>query len=289
MRTRADVDVARIALDGAAGSAVSRKPRLLIFGIHRYHGAIDAAIAICWNSEYRVHHLIQTGGHVSVSVTESHIESSVDSRRVSTAEMKFEVVVLPVSDVDRAKRFYVALGWRLDLDFAASQDYRVVQFTPPGSACSIIFGIGITPAAPGSVKGLYLIVSDIESARADMIDRGVKVSEPFHDTGGIFHHLNGKGVVAGLQPQRRSYGSYASFSDPDGNGWFLQEVTARLPGHGLSPGVEFSSSTELARTLRRAATAHHEHERRTGRQDSDWANWYADYISAEQAGEPLPL
>jgi predicted enzyme related to lactoylglutathione lyase len=223
-----------------------------------------------------------------VSVTKSQIEFPVDNSRVSKGEMKFEVVVIPVSDVDRAKRFYAALGWRLDIDFAASQEYRVVQFTPPGSACSIIFGIGITPAAPGSVKGLYLIVSDIETARADMVDRGVTVSEPFYDTGGIFHHLHGEGVVAGLQPQRRSYGSYASFSDPDGNGWFLQEVTARLPGHELSRDVEFSSSIELARALRRAATAHHEHERRIGGQDTNWANWYADYISAEQAGEPLP-
>jgi hypothetical protein len=163
-----------------------------------------------------------------------------------------------------------------------------VQFTPPGSACSIIFGIGITPAAPGSVQGLYLIVSDIAAARADLIDRGVKVSEPFYDAGGIFHHLNGEGVVAGLQPQRRSYGTYVSFDDPDGNGWFLQEVTARLPGHELSSDVQFTLSTELASALRRAAAAHHEHERRTGKQDTNWANWYADYISAEQAGKPLP-
>jgi len=203
--------------------------------------------------------------------------------------MKLEVVVIPVSDVDRAKRFYAALGWRLDIDFAASKEYRVVQFTPPGSACSIIFGIGITPAVPGSVQGLYLIVSDIEAARADLIGRGVKVSEPFYDAGGIFHHLNGKGVVTGLQPQRRSYGTYVSFGDPDGNGWLLQEVTVRLPGHELSSDVEFTSSTELASALRRAAAAHHEHEHRTGKQDTDWPNWYADYISAEQAGKSLPL
>jgi catechol 2,3-dioxygenase-like lactoylglutathione lyase family enzyme len=223
-----------------------------------------------------------------VSVAKSHVESLVDNSRASKAEMKFEVVVIPVSDVDRAKRFYAALGWRLDIDFAASKEYRVVQFTPPGSACSIIFGIGITPAAPGSVQGLYLIVSDIAAARADLIDRGVKVSEPFYDAGGIFHHLNGEGVVAGLQPQRRSYGTYVSFDDPDGNGWFLQEVTARLPGHELSSDVQFTLSTELASALRRAAAAHHEHERRTGKQDTNWANWYADYISAEQAGKPLP-
>jgi predicted enzyme related to lactoylglutathione lyase len=209
-------------------------------------------------------------------------------RTAPKADMKFEVVVIPVSDVDRAKQFYAALGWRLDIDFAASTQYRVVQFTPPGSGSSIIFGIGITPTAPGSVQGLYLIVSDIEDARAELIDRGVKVSEPFHDAGGIFHHLDGEGIVTGLHPQRKSYGSYLSFNDPDGNGWFLQEVTARLPGHELSSDVEFDSSTELARALRRAAAAHGEHERRIGKRDIDWADWYADYISSEQAGKALP-
>jgi predicted enzyme related to lactoylglutathione lyase len=223
-----------------------------------------------------------------MSVTKSDVESSADLSQGSKADMRFEIVVIPVSDVERAKRFYAALGWRLDIDFAASKQYRVIQFTPPGSACSIIFGIGITPAAPGSAQGLYIIVSDIEAARADMIDRGVKVSEPFYDTGGIFHHLNGEGVVAGLQPQRRSYGTYASFTDPDGNGWFLQEVTARLPGHELTSDVEFAASAELARALRRAAAAHDKRKRRTGDKDSNWADWYADFISAEQAGKPLP-
>lgn len=223
-----------------------------------------------------------------MSITQQGNEFSDDSPRVPMADMKVEVVVIPVSDVDRAKGFYAALGWRLDIDFAASKQYRVIQFTPPGSACSIIFGSGITPAAPGSVQALYLIVSDIEAARADLTDRGVKVSEPFHDVGGIFHHLNGEGVVSGLQPQRKSYGTYLSFSDPDGNGWFLQEVTARLPGHELSSDIDFTSSTELARALRRAAAAHDEHERRIGKQDGDWADWYADYISSEQAGKPVP-
>jgi predicted enzyme related to lactoylglutathione lyase len=222
-----------------------------------------------------------------VSNTQSQEAIPVDTAKVPKADMKFEVVVIPVSDVDRAKHFYAALGWRLDIDFAASKQYRVVQFTPPGSACSIIFGSGITPTAPGSVQGLYLIVSDIEGARADLIDRGVKVSEPFYDAGGIFHHLDGQGVVTGLQPQRRSYGTYLSFSDPDGNGWFLQEVTARLPGHELSSDVEFDSSTELARALRRAAAAHEEHERRMGKKDINWADWYAGYICSEQAGKPL--
>jgi predicted enzyme related to lactoylglutathione lyase len=221
-------------------------------------------------------------------ISKLHSESPDDISTLPRAEMKFEVVVLPVSDVDRAKRFYAALGWRLDIDFATSKQYRVIQFTPPGSACSIIFGSGVTATAPGSLQGLYLVVSDIKAARADLIDRGVKASEPFYDVGGIFHHLDGEGVVTGLQPQRKSYGSYVSFSDPDGNGWFLQEVTARLPGHELSSDVEFASSTELARALRRAAAAHEEHERRIGRRDADWADWYAGYIAAEQAGKSLP-
>ena len=223
-----------------------------------------------------------------MSATKSQVNFSVDNTRVSKADMKFEVVVIPVADVDRAKRLYAALGWRLDIDFAASKQYRVIQFTPPGSACSIIFGIGITAAVPGSVQGLYLIVSDIEAARADLIDRGVTVSEPFYDTGGIFHHQNGEGIAGGLQPQRRSYGTYASFSDPDGNGWFLQEVTTRLPGHELSSDIEFTSSIELASALRRAAAVHDEHERRTGKRDTHWADWYAGYISAEQGGRPAP-
>jgi catechol 2,3-dioxygenase-like lactoylglutathione lyase family enzyme len=204
-----------------------------------------------------------------------------DAAEISTvprADMKLEVVVIPVSDVDRAKRFYARLGWRLDLDYAASGPYRVIQFTPPGSACSIILGSGITAAAPGSAQGLHLIVSDIEIARAELKQRGVVVSEPFHDVGGIFHHLNGEGVVTGLQPQRRSYGTYASFKDPDGNEWIFQELTSRLPGHELSSDTQFSSAVELARALRRAAVAHDEH----------WVDWYADYISREQAGRPLP-
>lgn len=224
---------------------------------------------------------------MAMSATKSHIDFSVHNCGASKADMRFEVVVIPVSDVDRAKRFYAAPRWRLDIDFAASQQYRVVQFTPPDSACSIIFGNRIPAATPGSVQGHYLIVSDIETARAEMIDHGVMTSEPFYDTGGIFHHLNGEDVVAGPHPQRRSYGTYASFSDPDGNGWFLQEVAARLPGHELSSDVEFTSSTELARALRRAAAAHDEHEHRIGQRDSNWTDWYADYISAERTGKPL--
>jgi catechol 2,3-dioxygenase-like lactoylglutathione lyase family enzyme len=144
--------------------------------------------------------------------------------------MKLEVVVLPVSDVDRAKSFYESLGRRLDADFPGESGFRVVQLTPPGSACSIIFGSGVTSAAPGSAEGLQLVVTDIDSARADVVDRGVEVTEVFHDTGGVFHHAGNEARAPGPAPQHQTYGSFASFSDPDGNSWFLQEVTTRLPG-----------------------------------------------------------
>ncbi len=145
-------------------------------------------------------------------------------------EMRLEVVVLPVSDVDRAKEFYVRLGWRLDADFVDGDDFRVVQLTPPGSPCSIIFGTGITTAAPGSADGLYLVVDDIEAARAELVGHGAQVSDVFHDAGGVFHHAGTTARVPGPDPEHRSYGSFASFSDPDGNGWMCQEVTTRLPG-----------------------------------------------------------
>jgi catechol 2,3-dioxygenase-like lactoylglutathione lyase family enzyme len=145
-------------------------------------------------------------------------------------DMKLEVVVLPVADVDRAKDFYKALGWREDADFAAGDDFRVVQLTPPGSPCSIIFGTGITSAAPGSADGLQLTVTDIDEARAELAARGAKMSDVFHDAGGVFHHAGTTGRVPGPAPDHTSYGSFASFSDPDGNGWLLQEITARLPG-----------------------------------------------------------
>jgi catechol 2,3-dioxygenase-like lactoylglutathione lyase family enzyme len=145
-------------------------------------------------------------------------------------DMKLEVVVLPVSDVDRAKGFYESLGWRLDADFRGEDNFRVVQLTPPGSACSIIFGSGITSAAPGSVDGLNLVVTDIEAARSELLDLGVEVSEVFHDAGGVFHHAGNALRAEGPAPEHKSYGSFASFSDPDGNGWFLQQVTTRLPG-----------------------------------------------------------
>lgn len=145
-------------------------------------------------------------------------------------DMKLEVVVLPVSDVDRAKAFYVDLGWRLDADFSGDAGFRVVQLTPPGSACSIIFGSGLTSAVPGSTDGLQLVVNDIATAREELSARGVRVSEVFHDAGGVFHHAGLESRVAGPAPEGKSYGSFASFSDPDGNGWYIQEVTTRLPG-----------------------------------------------------------
>ena len=145
-------------------------------------------------------------------------------------DMKLEIVVVPVSDIDQAKSFYQSMGWRLDADFLGEGGFRVVQLTPPGSACSIIFGSGITSAAPGSADGLQLVVTDVEGARAELVDCGVDVSEVFHDAGGVFHHSGTEARAPGPAPQHKSYGSYVSFSDPDGNGWFVQEVTTRLPG-----------------------------------------------------------
>lgn len=156
--------------------------------------------------------------------------SSSESPRPLPFDMALEIVVIPVVDVDRAKRFYANLGWRLDADFPAPDGFRVVQFTPPGSGCSVMMGNNITMAAPGTAQGHYLIVRDLEAARAELIRRGVDVSEPFHDSTGIFHRADGSKDVDGLNPERKSYGSFASFNDPDGNGWYLQEITVRLPG-----------------------------------------------------------
>ena len=209
-------------------------------------------------------------------------EAAIETPRARRVDMKLEVVVVPVSDVDRAKRFYGDLGWRLDADFAVGDTFRVVQFTPPGSPSSIHFGTGVTPAVPGSAQGLYLVVSDIEAARAELVRRGVDVSEVFHRAG------PGKPPLSGRDPERRSYFSYATFSDPDSNGWLLQEVTARLPGRVEANDTTFASPAELASALRRAEAAHGEHEKRTGQRDADWPSWYAEYMVAEQAGKPLP-
>ena len=212
---------------------------------------------------------------------------------VAAVAMKFEIVVIPVSDVGRAKEFYAKLGWRLDADYDNGKDFRVIQFTPPGSGCSVIFGKNVTAAAAGSARGLYLIVSDIEAARAELLDRGVEVSEAFHDAGAAHAgadepYLFGRLRVSGPDPEHRSYRSFASFSDADGNGWLLQEITARLPGRGDTHGTTFTSSTELAIALRRAAAAHGEHEKRSGQRDENWPDWYAEYIVREQAGKELP-
>ena len=201
--------------------------------------------------------------------------------------MKLEVVVLPVSDVDRAKGFYEGLGWRLDADFTAGDGLRVVQLTPPGSPASIIFGKGITSAEPGSIDALQLTVSDIDAARDELIAGGAEVSEVFHDAGGVFHHADTEARMPGPADGRADYGSFASFSDPDGNGWMLQEINTRLPGRVT--GAAFESSAELAEALTRAKDAHTEHEERTGEADPDWPSWYAEYMVREQAGEELPV
>jgi len=215
------------------------------------------------------------------------------TQRTANVDMKLEVVVIPVSDVDRAKRFYISLGWRLDADFDQGDDYRVIQLTPPGSGCSVIFGKNVTAAAPGSAQGLYLIVSDVEAARAELLGRGVAVGDVFHDANGVYAgtdepYLFGRIRVRGPDPERRSYRSFASFRDPDGNGWLLQAVTERLPGR-VDGATTFTSPADLASALRRAEAAHGEHEKRTGgRRDENWLAWYAEYMVREQTGEPLP-
>jgi len=208
-------------------------------------------------------------------------------------DTKLEIVVIPVSDIDRAKEFYGGvLGWRLDADYDNGSDFRVIQFTPPGSGCSVIFGRNVTAAAPGSAQGLYLIVSDIAAARGELLGRGVKVSEVFHNEGVYAGpdepYLFGRLRVSGPDPEHRSYRSFASFHDPDGNGWLFQEITARLPGRVVG-GTAYTSASDLAQALRRAEAAHGEHEKRTGGQrDENWPDWYAEYMLREQSGEEPP-
>ncbi|MEV6503753.1 VOC family protein [Streptomyces prunicolor] len=203
-------------------------------------------------------------------------------------DMKLEVVVVPVGDVDRAKAFYTALGWRLDADVATGEDFRVVQVTPPGSPASVIFGTSVSSQAPGSAQGLHLVVDDIAAARDELKRAGADPSEVFHDEGGVFHHAGTDARVPGPDPQRSSYGSFLSFGDPDGNGWILQEITTRLPGRVDPAATTFASAEDLASALRRAAAAHGEHEARTGEEDPDWPDWYARYMVGEQAGTELP-
>ncbi|HEX9064901.1 MAG TPA: VOC family protein [Streptosporangiaceae bacterium] len=205
-------------------------------------------------------------------------------------DLRFEVAVIPVSDVDRAKAFYEKLGWRLDADATAGRDFRIVQFTPPGSECSVQFGTNMTSAAAGSARGLYLVVSDIEAVRDQLVARGAEVSEVFHEgtLGDRFQAAGASGRVSGPAPQHGSYGSFATFSDPDGNSWLLQEVTTRLPGRVDAAGTAFASAADLAAAMRRAEAAHGEHEKRLGAADPDWPGWYAAYMAAEQAGTALP-
>jgi catechol 2,3-dioxygenase-like lactoylglutathione lyase family enzyme len=207
-------------------------------------------------------------------------------------DMKLEIVVIPVSDVDRAKEFYARIGWRLDADFDNGEDFRIIQFTPPGSACSVIFGKNITVAAPGSAQGLYLIVSDLQASRKELLDRGVQISEVFHNDGVYAGtdepFLFGRVRVSGPDPERRSYRSFASFKDPDGNGWLFQEITARLPGRIDSATTNFASASDLANAMHRASVAHGEHEKFIGAADPNWPDWYAKYMVAEQAATELP-
>ena len=221
-------------------------------------------------------------------------EVSSNDASIAKVDMKLEIVVIPVSDVERAKKFYAKLGWRLDAEFDNGKDFRVIQFTPPGSGCSVIFGKTVTAAAPGSAQGLYLIVSNIEAGRKELIAHGVEVSEVFHDAGGVYAgtdqpYLFGRLRVSGPDPEHRSYRSFASFSDPDGNGWLLQEITTRLAGRIDRAETTFASVNDLASALRRAEAAHGEHEKRTGQRDENWPDWYARYMVAEQAGGELPL
>ncbi len=210
----------------------------------------------------------------------------------TSIDMKFEIVVIPVSDVDRAKQFYANLGWRLDADFDDGKGFRVLQFTPPGSACSVIFGKNVTAAAPGSAQGLYLIVSDLEAARKELIGRGVEVSETFHSAGVYAGpdepYLFGRVRVSGPDPEHGSYRSFASFRDPDGNGWLFQEVTKRLEGRIDPATTTFASVSDLASALRRAEHAPGAHEAKLGKRDENWPDWYAAYMVAEQSGAKLP-
>jgi catechol 2,3-dioxygenase-like lactoylglutathione lyase family enzyme len=205
----------------------------------------------------------------------------------ASVEMKLEVVVLPVSDVDRAKEFYTRLGWRLDADFAFDNGFRVVQFTPAGSGCSVQFGARITSASPGSAQGTYLIVADIDAARKELADRGVEVSDVFHAiTPGAQFQSTDAGRISGREPAHASYSSFATFADPDGNGWLLQEITTRLPGRIEAKSATYASSSDLASALRRAGGAHGQYEAQIGHSDDNWPDWYANYMTAEQQELP---
>ncbi|HYW98791.1 MAG TPA: VOC family protein [Candidatus Elarobacter sp.] len=219
----------------------------------------------------------------------TNVVRSIDTS-VARVDLKFEAVVIPVSDVDRAKEFYKSLGWRFDADFRFDNGFRIVQFTPPGSGCSVQFGTNITTAVPGSARGLYLVASDIEAARNELAAHAVEVSDVFHagTPGAQFQPDGTGGRVRGPSPDHATYSSFATFNDPDGNGWLLQEVTTRLPGRIDPAAISFGSAGDLASALRRSEAAHGQHEKRTGQRDANWSDWYAAYMVAEQAGTELP-
>ena len=210
----------------------------------------------------------------------SRSSEPISAASAARVDMKFEVVVIPVADADRSKEFYTKLGWRLDADFPFNNGFRVIQFTPPGSGCSVQFGTKMTSAAPGSAQGLYLIVSDIEAARKDLVARGIGVSEVFHaGTPGAQFQIDGSGRISGPAAEHATYSSFATFRDPDGNGWLLQEITTRLPGRGLG-NLDVETLTEL---LQEAEKHHAEYEPTAPKHQ--WSSWYAAYIVARQAGK----
>jgi catechol 2,3-dioxygenase-like lactoylglutathione lyase family enzyme len=237
---------------------------------------------------------VRTAGDLTPQEQAMSIQEVVSSNAVAnianatTIDMKLEVVILPVSDVDRAKEFYARLGWRLDADRSVGDSFRLVQFTPPGSSCSVQFGVNLSTAAPGSYQGLLLAVSDIEATRKDLVAKGIDTSEVFHCETGTACRFPGVGVrVSGPQTERQSYSSFISFNDPDGNNWVLQEVTARLPGR-VAGDTRYGSPQDLAQAMIRAAKAHGVHEARIGAPDPNWPDWYAEYMVREQSGEELP-
>ena len=213
-----------------------------------------------------------------MSSTQMSTEQATQIPTAAAVDLKVEVVVIPVSDVDRAKRFYESLGWRLDADFSNGQDWHLVQMTPPGSPCSVMFGKGFTTAAPGSVQGTFLVVDDVEAARAELVGHGVDVSEVFHFDGNLLRVAGTKGRLPGPDPDGRSYFSFASFNDPDGNSWLLQQVKTRLPGRGLS-SIDVPTLTEL---LQETEKHHGEYEATAPKHH--WSDWYAAYIVARGRG-----
>ena len=225
-----------------------------------------------------------------MSTTAIPSSAATSTAKSGKVDLKLEVVTIPVADVDRAKAFYEGLGWRLDADFPFDNGFRVVQVTPPGSPASVQFGTEITTAEPGSAQGLYLIVSDIEAARADLAARGADVSEVFHTAapGAQFEPGDPGGRVSGAADGHATYSSFATFADPDGNRWLLQEVTARLPGRIDSGVTTYATTADLAAAMRRAEAAHGEHEARTGVRDEEWPIWYAAFMASEQSGAEPP-